>query len=174
MNTPTLIISGPVGVGKSSVANEISNVLCDQKIAHTLVDLDALTQTYPRPSDDPYGTGLAIRNLLNLWQNAKTLGSRNLIIARVIEQNSEISEIGKVVPDANFIVCQLQAKDETLVKRISQREIGSGKVGHIERALKLSASLRKSAPANITIETDEKTVVEIAKEIASLVRWLTD
>jgi deoxyadenosine/deoxycytidine kinase len=60
---PLLVVSGPIGVGKTTVAQEISNLLDRSNTAHTFVDLDALTQTYTRPPDDPYGYRLVFANL---------------------------------------------------------------------------------------------------------------
>lgn len=39
-----LLISGAVGVGKSTIANEPSSVLEDDGVSHTAIDLDALTE----------------------------------------------------------------------------------------------------------------------------------
>ena len=50
-----LLISGPVGVGKTTVANELSTLLEVDGIAHTFVDLDALTYTFPRSASDAFG-----------------------------------------------------------------------------------------------------------------------
>lgn len=81
----TLLISGPVGAGKSAVAAEVSEILSRRKIAHAVIDFDALAATYPRPADDPFGSRLAITNLRDVWRNAAAAGARNLVIARVLE-----------------------------------------------------------------------------------------
>lgn len=67
---PLLIISGPIGVGKTTIGQEISNLLDRQGVAHSFIDLDALTQTYPRPADNRYGYRLAFRNLRAVWITA--------------------------------------------------------------------------------------------------------
>ncbi|HEU4966351.1 MAG TPA: adenylyl-sulfate kinase [Candidatus Saccharimonadales bacterium] len=57
MNTKSaiqvLIITGPVGVGKSSTAMAVSEILQDRAISHAVVDMDYLRSAYPRPEHDP-------------------------------------------------------------------------------------------------------------------------
>ena len=48
-SVPTLLITGTVGVGKSTVAADISDVLAELKIPNAAVDLDAL-RWHSRPA----------------------------------------------------------------------------------------------------------------------------
>ena len=82
---PLLVISGPVGVGKTTVGNELSTSLERRRVAHTFIDLDTLAETYPRPPGDRFGNRLALLNLRDVWINCAAAGSRNLIVARVVE-----------------------------------------------------------------------------------------
>ena len=52
MKVPTIIVTGPVGVGKTTVANEMGMLLLGAKVPHATVDFDQLTACYPRPADD--------------------------------------------------------------------------------------------------------------------------
>ena len=80
---PLLIISGPVGVGKSTIADEVSNRLVQDGTSHSQIDLDALAECYPRPADDRFADRLALVNLRDVWRNCFATGSRDLIIAQV-------------------------------------------------------------------------------------------
>ena len=171
MATPVLIISGPVGVGKTSVSEEVSNLLLAKNISHTLIDVDALAETYPRPIDDRFGTKLTLKNLSDIWKNCLSAGSKNLILARVIETENCIEEFASTLPNTNIKVCQLSAQDSILRLRVRKREIGSGLEWHEKRSLELAASLAHKSPANFKIETDNKTIVEIANEIFPKVSW---
>ena len=63
MNVPTIIVTGPVGVGKTTVAQEMGLLLLDAKVPHANVDFDQLTACYPRPTDDDrWGTKLGLAN----------------------------------------------------------------------------------------------------------------
>lgn len=172
-HVPLLVISGPVGVGKTTVGYEASALLTRRRIPHTFVDLDGLAQTHPRPKDDRFGERLALRNLRGVWANCAAAGSRNLIVARVVERQADLDRIADVVPDAKPFVCQLRAADETLVERVRRREVGPETRWHEERALQLSRSLSQTAPADHRIGTDGRTVTDIAQEIVELVGWRT-
>ncbi len=170
---PLLVISGPVGVGKTTVANEVSTSLERRGVAHTLIDLDILAETYPRPLDDRFGVRLGLRNLRDVWINCAAAGSRNLVVASVVETADGLAEIQRAVPGSAPIVCQLRASDETLVERVGTREVGSGREWHEVRSLELARSLRELAPADFVVDTDDRSVLHIADEIVDRVDWVT-
>ena len=102
---PLLIISGPIGVGKSSVGSEVSDLRDEQGVAHTFIDLDQLRYTYPKPVGDRFGTQLGLANLRDVWRNCAAAGSRNLVIASVVEDWDDVENIASVIPRAQPIVC---------------------------------------------------------------------
>jgi len=168
---PLLLISGPVGVGKTTVGNEVSSSLERRGVAHTFIDMDALAWTYPRPSDDRFGDRLALLNLRGVWANCAAKGSNNLIVARVVETQSDIENIHDAVPGCQPLVCQLRANDETLIERVRTRELGSGCDRHEARALELARSLQNKAPADFVVDTDGRLASDNADEIVGQVEW---
>ncbi len=166
------MISGPVGVGKTSTGNEISNQLEDQGIPHTFVDLDALTYTFPRSASDPYGNELATENLKAIWANAQKRGSKNLIVPRVCESADYVTSIAQALGIANPILCRLTASDDTLLVRVRKRETGSGLAWHENRALELSAQLAQTPFEDVTVATDNRALTDIAAEIIAQVHWI--
>lgn len=168
---PLLIISGPVGVGKTSSAEEVSNVLLGRSVPHTLLDLDCLAGTYPRETNDRFGSRIMLTNLRSVWRNCAAAGSKNLVLARVIETQAEKDAIAECIPHAATAVCRLQARNETLVTRVRKREIGTGAQWHEQRSLELAASLKNGAPADFVVDTDGKSIVDVANEIVGKVPW---
>jgi len=63
---PVLILSGPIGVGKTTVVPEIADLLVANGVRHAVVDLDALTWCFPRPAGDRFHQRLGLRNLVEL------------------------------------------------------------------------------------------------------------
>ena len=90
---PVVILTGTVGVGKTSVAFEMSEILAARAVPHALVDLDALSHVFPRPPDDPYGQRVALENLAAVWRNNQQAGARQLILVRVIEASPSLTSI---------------------------------------------------------------------------------
>lgn len=168
---PLLIISGPVGVGKTSSAEEVSNLLVEQSVPHTLIDLDCLGETYPREPNDRFGSNLMLTNLRSIWGNCVAVGSKNLVLARVIETDIDKQNIVECVPRAMPVVCQLRADNDTLVSRVRKREIGTGAAWHEQRSRELAASLQSGAPVDFEVDTEGKSIIAIADEIVRQVLW---
>ena len=160
-----LILSGPVGVGKTTVGHELSGRLAQLAMPHTFVDLDALAQTFPRPGGDPFGSGLALRNLTAVWSNGRAAGAKILIVARVVETADDVAAIERAVALAPAMICQLRASEQVLVDRVARREIGAGLARHRKRALELARSLAASGPADVTVETDQRALADIVDDV---------
>ncbi|MEO1591636.1 MAG: AAA family ATPase [Cyanobacteria bacterium J06632_22] len=170
--TPLLLISGPIGVGKSTVAGEVSDQLAEQAISHTFIDFDQLRYTYPRPADDRFGSQLACLHLRDIWRNCFGTGSRNLIISSVIETQEDVNAIQQVIPSSTVTVCQLRATLATLRARVQKREMGQGLAWHLQRTAELVEILAGEVPKDFEIATDDRTVGEIAAEIVGQVNWI--
>lgn len=166
-----LIISGPVGVGKTTVGEELSAILEDEEISHTFVDLDGLSKTYPRSSADRFGEQIALKNLQAVWANALEVGARNLIVARVIETATGAQLIADTVGAKHYVIVQLNASDESLLNRVQRREIGSGRAWHERRAIELSRQFRDLKIADIEIDTDNESIASVAREIREHLNW---
>jgi len=172
MHTPVLLLSGPVGVGKTSVGEEVSGVLDMQGIPHTFVDFDQLRYTYPRIPEDPWSSGLGLKNLKAIWKNGFTRGARNLVLSTVVEDHDFIDGLSRVIPDSEVSTFQLFATPETLQTRVEKREIGSGLEWHKNRALELLEILSGSeAPSDRRIDTEGKSITMLAEEIVGLIEW---
>lgn len=171
-NIPILLISGPVGVGKTAVGNEVAEVLERDDVPHTFIDFDQIRYTYPRPDDDPWGNRLGLQNLAAIWENCSRAGALNLLVSYVVEEHSFIDSLSQVIPGGQVTTVQLSASTEILSARLEGREIGSGLDWHINRAAELSAILAvDSTPADYRIATDNRDVIDIAEELASKLQW---
>lgn len=165
---PVLIITGPVGVGKTAAASEVSALLARAAVPHALVDLDALRACYPRPPHDPFHIALAMRNLTDIWANFRACGATHLVVADVLESRDELARYRAAIPGGESIVVRLQARPETLRARIRRREIGSGLAWHLDRAIELAALMDARAVEDYLIVTDDKSIRDVAEEIVAL------
>ncbi|MEM1310874.1 MAG: hypothetical protein AAGF98_15515 [Cyanobacteria bacterium P01_H01_bin.153] len=172
LTTPVALISGPVGVGKTTVVQALSECLERKHLPHTFIDFDQLRYTYPRPADDPWGEQLGLKNLTDVWKNCSQSGSLNLIIAYVVESKSFIDRIQLAVPGANIVTFQLIAKLATLENRLRRREVGASLEWHLNRAAELATTLEnEDIPSDYRIMTDDRPVFDIATEITGLMHW---
>ena len=169
---PVLLITGPVGVGKSSVASELSELLDQAGVAHALVDVDSLRWCYPRSPRDPFRVRLAMNNLAAIWPNYQDAGAERLVLVDVIESRAELNQISAAVPGADISIVRLRATNKTLQARVRQRERGLGLARHLRRATELAALMDVAAIEDAVVDTDGRTVLEIAREILVRSGWV--
>ena len=170
---PTIIVTGPVGVGKTTVAHEMGMLLVGANVPHATVDFDQLTACYPRPADDDrWGTQLGLQNLAALWRNYERSGARRLLIARVIEARSDLDGYREAVPGADIFVVRLRATPQTLQSRVRKRGPGREMEWHLRRAVELAPLMDAQAVEDLLIETDSRDAIDIARDILVKVGWL--
>ncbi|HET6701623.1 MAG TPA: hypothetical protein VFH14_07470 [Gemmatimonadaceae bacterium] len=174
MSTKILLITGPVGVGKTATVAEASALLRTADVPHAVVDFDWLQGYYPRDADDPWGTRVGMQNLAALWRNYSERGIQRLLIARVIESSADLDEYRAAIPDCEIVVVRLRAQPTTLQERIRGRDHGSGRQWHLERAVVLARQMDDSPVGDHVVETEGRGLGEVAAEVLRRAGWLTD
>jgi len=174
---PVVIITGPVGVGKTTTAEALGELLIEHDIPHTMIDMDALTWTYPRPAGDRFNARLGLRNLADVTKNGRENGSTRLIVAGVIEARSDRDDYRNVIPGAEVTVVRLVAPIERIRKRIVLRSSsGAGSEAGVawekDRAAELIAIMDAADVADFSIETTDREPRDVAREIAEWLGWL--
>lgn len=128
---PVLLVSGTVGVGKTSVAAEISEILSGKEVPHAYLDLDALSNSWP--PQGRFNEELAFRNLASVWENFRASGAKRLIVSCVVESRADLIRFQEAVPGAALALCRLTASQATREARLRSREVGSGLEWHLNR-----------------------------------------
>ncbi len=173
VRVPVLMITGPVGVGKTTVAEEASALLSNAGVPHALVDLARIGVCWPAPPDDPWNERLAHRNLACMWQNFRAAGAQRLVLCRVLEARSLLRHVIKAVPGADITVIGLRAPLEVLHARIRGREAGRDLDWYINAATHLSDKLERTVVEDHCIDTADRSAREVAEQALRLVGWLS-
>lgn len=160
-----LLITGPVGVGKSAVADEVFELLRKTPVRVALVNFDELTYVSPRPDNDKYGTRVGLKSLAAIWENYRQIGARNLTIPYVFETQEGIDRFATAVPDCRVTTVRLTADINTLKDRLSQRPMGGDLEWHLQRSEELSNHYATSDIGDAIINTEDKTIREVAEEV---------
>lgn len=172
MLTPTevLFIGGRSGIGKTSVAAEISRQLAAADVQHALIEGDNLDQAYPKPWQS--GIPLAEQNLAAMWSNYLAIGYHRLIYTNtvsVLEIDTLSGALGHV---HRAIGVLLIGGDDTAESRLRGREIGSGLEYHLQRSNTAARELDATAPSHVhRVQTDQVSVEAIAARLIRLIGW---
>jgi adenylylsulfate kinase len=169
---PVLLITGPVGVGKTSTASAVSWLLSQQQILHACVDLPQISKAFPERSDDPWNERLGHRNLASMWKNFRAVGTERLIVTRVLESRSLIRRIEDAVPGANVVVVRLRAPLEIVDARIRAREPQQPE-WFLSAAAYLVPAMDEQPVEDYLIDNSSLSIDETARDVLSAVGWLT-
>jgi hypothetical protein len=172
MTVPTLIITGPVGVGKTSVVGEISHVLAERGLSHATGDMDNFSEFFPHPPGDPFGIAISLQNLAAVWRNYRAAGAERLILAGVMLGADDINGVCGAVPGADITLCRLRADVTILKDRVRRRELGAGLEWHVERAAVLAQHFESLSLPHFVVDTQNRTVRAIAQGILVHLDWI--
>jgi adenylylsulfate kinase len=164
---PVLNIIGPVGIGKSTVADAISEIFrSDYALPHAVIDLDHIRRCYPAPDDDVFHIALGFTNMAAIWKNYVAAGARRLIIPSLMGGADNAGSIRRAVPGAETLVARLTAPLDVIHDRIRAREVTERSLDwNLRRATDLVASLPGDRPGDVTVATEGRRPAEIAREI---------
>jgi chloramphenicol 3-O-phosphotransferase len=168
---PVLLITGPVGVGKSTIAAQSADLLRQGNVPHALVDLDQLEQCWPVPADDPWNERVSHRNLACVWANFREAGAGRLILTRVLEDRSLLRRVTEAIPGAQITVVRLRAPVAVLHERIRAREAGDPS-WFLGAATHTADVFEQAGVEDHLVDNENRPATEVAEEVLRRVGWL--
>jgi ribose 1,5-bisphosphokinase PhnN len=167
---PVLLITGPVGAGKTAVASEASALLRAQHRPHALVDLAVIGTCWPAPDDDPWHEVLIHRNLACMWANFAAAGAQRLILCRVLEARSLLQRVENAIPGADITIVRLRAPLDVLHARLRRREAGNPS-WFLDAATALHPAMEQPELADHVVDNTARPVHEVAQEVLRVAAW---
>ena len=159
-----------MGAGKSVVLGEASDILALRHIIHAAIDLDALGLAY-LPSIGG-NDRVMYTNLQSVCKNFAAAGVRRLVLARAMEDRTELALCREVVSATNTMVCRLTAGIETMQRRVKMRESGLAQQEYVARVEKLNVILDHAKLEDFIVVNEDRNVNEVANEMLVKAGWI--
>ena len=165
-----LIITGSMGSGKTAVLSEASETLAVRNILHASIDLDALGTAHLPTSVE--GNQLMYRNLRSVWENYAQVGLRRLLLARAIEDRTELECCRNAVSASKVVICRLTASMKTMQDRVQSRELGALQGSYVARVAELNSILDHAHLEDFSLLNENRPVTDVAHEMLVRAGWL--
>ncbi len=160
-----IVITGPVGSGKTTTARRLSDLLRERDLSHALVDVDEVRAFHPVAADDHFNHRIAMKNIAAMSQTFAEAGARWLIFADVIEHDGHRQAYARAIPNARIVVVRLNVDFPALEKRLRQRETPERVEWYLKRAPELQDLMERNGVGDIVIDIDNHTPHDVAEEI---------
>lgn len=167
-----LLVTGTVGVGKTTVAETVGQLLSASAVPNAVIDVDWLRNAWPAPSDDRFNRALAIRNLHAVAGNFLEAGAVRLVLAGVVESAEDRAAHAEAV-GAPMTVCRLRVDLDLVRIRLARRhEHHDGdRQWHLHRAAELDTILDAADVADLVLDVTDATPAEAAAAVLREIGW---
>ena len=152
MSCRALLLTGTVGVGKTTTADAVGARLRVRGVPHAVVDLDELRRCWPAPPDDPFHAALGLANLAAVARGYREAGAEWLVLAGVCESREERDRHAAAV-GVPLRVVRLLATEAVVAPRLHARHAGDpeGLAWHLHRRGELDAVLDAAGVADAEV-----------------------
>ena len=157
-----VLLTGPVGVGKTAVSVEVAEMVDDVAV----LDLDWLG--WFRPPGPLSPDDLITRNLALVWPTFREAGARRLVLGRALIGPDRLDALRRSVPDVELAVVRLTAPGEVLERRLRGRDAGATLAGHLAER----EAWREDGLDVPSVPTQGRSVREVAEAVLAEVGWL--
>lgn len=168
-----MFINGPVGAGKSTVAEEVSALEGAAGGVHALIDVDAVRGLRPSPAGDPFQHELELRNLGDLARNFRAAGAVRLILAGVIERADELPRYRAALGTDALLVVRLAVRPEVAVARLTARHRGAEAElrWHLARTVELARILGRAGVDDLVLDASDESPGALAARVRAAAGW---
>lgn len=162
-----VVITGPPGAGKSTLATQVHDELGDAGVSNALLEVDELERAYP-----PLPQDRVFAHVAALSRSYREAGYPLLIVTATIEDAAYDEALREAVGAGELLVVALTASAATLERRIRAREPESW--SGLESLVDASRRLVDEIPrADIVLDTDALDLPTCTHEVIATVRART-
>lgn len=183
------LITGPAGVGKSTIAFRFYMKCLNAGLTAGYVDLSQIGFLEPAAADDPGNQRLTARNLAAIWRNYRAAGATHLVATGTIAGRADLRRVASQLPGTDVSLVRLRAGGDELRVRIMSRGAGgswpepgdplrgrsaeflSGVADQAVQAVQAAETIGRSDVGGVVIDTTSLSPDESAGMIRDAVGW---
>jgi adenylylsulfate kinase len=167
-----LYLNGTVGVGKTSVADAVGDILHGRGIPAAVIDLDWLRNVGTAPDDDPFNSRIELANLRAVLGTYLDAGVTHVVLAGVMETAEGRAEYVRVLGD-DLTVCRLDVALDVVRERLGGRHAAHDAhlAWHLDRAGELQGILEAASLEDAVVDATGLTIAEAAAAVLDAAHW---
>ena len=159
---PVLWVTGPMGVGKSTVSWQLFTELTGSGMRAAFADADQLCMCYPAQQDDLGRDRLRARNAGTVIRNYQAAGAHCVIVNGVVDPALGVPR--DLLGPAAVTVCRLRADPGEVVRRLAGRQPHGGDEADAVRLVREDcAHLDASGFADVCVDTTGVPATEVPR-----------
>ncbi|MCY1696317.1 ATPase [Curtobacterium sp. SL109] len=171
--TEVLFVGGRSGVGKSTAAEALHDLLRAADVRHAVIEGDVLDLAHPAPHVEHPEARLVERNLAAIWANYRELGHHRLVYTNTVSVLEADRLAAAMGDDPHVVAVLLRAGDDTTASRLRHRAGGRLPEDQLAHSTRTAGRLDTASPDRVTrIDTDSMAPADVARRLASLTGWL--
>ncbi|PZF58260.1 ATPase [Curtobacterium sp. MCSS17_008] len=168
-----LFVGGRSGVGKTTAAEALHDLLRAADVPHAVIDGDLLDLAYPAPHLAHPDARLAERNLRSMWAAYRELGYHRLVFTNTVSVLEHERLSAAMGDDPVVRAVLLRASDATTAARLARRAGGPVPGAQLAHSTETARRLDTAAAGTVTrVDTDGLTPSAVATALASVTGWL--
>lgn len=172
MRSHVLFVGGRSGVGKSTAALTLHELLIARDVEHAVIEGDYLDLAHPAPHLAYPSAELAERNLAFMWAGYRSLGYRRLIYTNTAAVLTLPELVAAMGDDPLVTAVLLRGGDEPVRARLRARNHGTPDPTSEARGRAMQVRLDADAPATVhRVDTDHLDPTAVAGRLLDLAGW---
>jgi predicted kinase len=170
-----LFIGGRSGVGKSTAAEALHDLLVAADVRHAVIEGDLLDLAHPAPHVEHPEAHLAERNLAAMWAAYRELGHHRLVYTNTVSVLEHERLAAAMGDDPAVTVVLLRAGDGAVTDRLTRRAGGAAPQAQLAHSARTAGRLDAATADTVTrVDTDTMAPADVARRLASLTGWIPD
>jgi len=170
-----LFIGGRSGVGKTTTALALHDLLVKADVPHAVIEGDYLGLAHPAPHLAFPDADLTEQNLATMWTNYRALGYRRLVYTNTVAVLTVAALTAAMGDDPVVTTVLLRSSDTSARARLEARALGPVATSLLQDSATTARRLDEAAPANVhRMNTDGVEPQRVAEQLLTLTGWASD